>query len=46
LYDEATVARVTAERRAVLPLEKIGERAAWRDRRLMGVLGHKRKVGE
>jgi len=24
-------------------LEKIGERSAWRDRRLMGVLGHKRK---
>ena len=46
LYDEATVARVTAERRAALPLEKIGERSAWRDRRLMGVLGHKGKVGE
>jgi 3-hydroxyacyl-CoA dehydrogenase len=44
LYDDATVARVTAERRAALPLEKIGERSAWRDRRLMGVLGHKRKV--
>ena len=46
LYDETTVARVTAERRAALPLEKIGERSAWRDRRLMGVLGHKKKVGE
>ena len=46
LYAETTVARVTAERRAALPLEKIGERSAWRDRRLMGVLGHKKKVGE
>jgi L-gulonate 3-dehydrogenase len=46
LYDDATVARVTAQRRAALPLEKIGERSAWRDRRLMGVLGHKRKVGK
>jgi 3-hydroxyacyl-CoA dehydrogenase len=46
LYDEATVARVTEQRRAALPLEKIGERSAWRDRRLMGVLGHKKKAPE
>jgi 3-hydroxyacyl-CoA dehydrogenase len=39
-------ARVTAERRAVLPLEKIGERSALRHRRLMRVLGHKRKAKE
>ena len=46
LYDETTVARVTAERRAALPLEKIGARSAWRDRRLMGVLAHKKKARE
>lgn len=46
LYDAETVARVTAERRAALPLEKIGERSAWRDRRLMGVLGHKKRARE
>ncbi len=46
LYDDATVTRVTAERRAALPLEKIGERSAWRDRRLMGVLGHKKQARE
>jgi hypothetical protein len=46
LYDDATVARVTAERRAALPLEKIGERSAWRDRRLMGVLGHKKSLAK
>jgi len=40
------LARVTAERRAVLPLEKIGERSALRHRRLMRVLGHKRKAKE
>ncbi len=41
-YDAPTVERVTAERRAALPLEKIGERSAWRDRRLMALLAHKR----
>jgi 3-hydroxyacyl-CoA dehydrogenase len=41
-YDAETVARVTAERRATLSLEAIGERSAWRDRRLMALIAHKR----
>ncbi len=41
-YDAPTVARVAAERRAALPLERIEERSAWRDRRLMALVAHKR----
>mgnify|MGYP002780426323 CR=1 FL=1 len=41
-YDAETVARVTAERRAALDLARIEERSAWRDRRLMALLAHKR----
>ncbi|WP_135466128.1 3-hydroxyacyl-CoA dehydrogenase [Crenalkalicoccus roseus] len=44
-YDAATVARVAAERRAALPLERIEERSAWRDRRLMALLAHRRGQG-
>jgi L-gulonate 3-dehydrogenase len=32
------VAKVTAERRALLPLEKWEERVAWRDRKLMALI--------
>ena len=41
-FDATTVDRVAAERRAALPLEDIEERSAWRDRRLMALLAHKR----
>ncbi|MDO9711532.1 3-hydroxyacyl-CoA dehydrogenase [Paracraurococcus lichenis] len=41
-YDAPTVGRVTAERRAALPVERIEERSAWRDRRLMALVAHKR----
>jgi L-gulonate 3-dehydrogenase len=41
-YDPATVEKVTDERRAALPLTGIEERSAWRDRRLMALLAHKR----
>lgn len=46
LYDTETVTRVAAERRAALPLEQIGARSAWRDRRLMGLLAHKKQAKE
>ncbi len=42
-FDAQTVARVTAERRAILPLEDLPERAAWRDRELMALVAHKAK---
>ncbi len=41
-YDTPTVARVDAARRAVLPKERIEDRSAWRDRRLMALIAHKR----
>jgi L-gulonate 3-dehydrogenase len=39
-------ARLEEERRRTLPAGQLGERAAWRDRRLMAVLVHKRKARE
>ena len=41
-YDAPTVARVTAARRGALALDAIPERSAWRDRRLMALVAHKR----
>jgi len=41
-YDTATVEKVAGERRATLPLAGIEERSAWRDRRLMALVAHKR----
>ncbi len=37
---------IEAERRARLPTEKLGERAAWRDRRLMALTAHKRRADQ
>lgn len=42
LYDADTVAKVDAARRARLAREEIGERSAWRDRRLMALAAHKK----
>jgi 3-hydroxyacyl-CoA dehydrogenase len=36
--------RIEAERRASLPAERLGERQAWRDRRLMALAAHKRRA--
>ncbi|WP_158744445.1 3-hydroxyacyl-CoA dehydrogenase [Acidisphaera sp. L21] len=38
------IAKVEAERRKVLPADKLGERSAWRDRRLMALARHKREM--
>ena len=38
--------RIEAERRARLPAERLGERQAWRDRRLMALAAHKRGVNK
>ena len=38
--------RVEAERSALLPRDKLGERQMWRDRRLMALLAHKRKAAK
>jgi len=38
--------RIEAERRARLPADRLAERQAWRDRRLMALAAHKRSVGD
>jgi 3-hydroxyacyl-CoA dehydrogenase len=38
--------RIEAERRARLPADQLGERQAWRDRRLMALAAHKRRAAE
>ena len=39
------VAKVAADRRAQLPLDRWAERVAWRDRRLMALVRHRRSEG-
>lgn len=41
-WDEKLIARVEAQRREIMPHEKHAEREAWRDRRLMALVAHKR----
>ena len=45
-WSDALTAQLEAERRQTLPSDKLGERAAWRDRRLMALLVHKWKARE
>ncbi len=45
-YDESLFGRVAADRRRLLPAEQRGERAAWRDRRLMALAAHKRAAAK
>ena len=42
-WKSETLERLERERREELPAEKLGERARWRDNRLMGLIAHKRK---
>ena len=46
LYDAPTVARVTEARRGALAQGAIGERSAWRDRRLMALAAHKKSQAD
>jgi 3-hydroxyacyl-CoA dehydrogenase len=41
-WDASAVERLAAERRAAVSAERLAERAAWRDRRLMALAAHKR----
>ena len=43
-WDDALIGRIDAERRKVLPQAQHGEREAWRDRRLMALIAHKRAM--
>jgi L-gulonate 3-dehydrogenase len=45
-WSATVTSRLEAERRTTLPAEKLGERAGWRDRRLMALLVHKREARE
>jgi L-gulonate 3-dehydrogenase len=40
----ATLPKVEPERRRLLPADKLAERQAWRDRRLMALAAHKRRA--
>lgn len=42
-WNSETLERIEAERRDALPADQLGERARWRDNRLMGLIAHKRK---
>jgi 3-hydroxyacyl-CoA dehydrogenase len=42
--DEALLHKLDEERRKHLPLERLGERSAWRDRRLMALAAQKRSA--
>ncbi len=44
-WSDELIARLEAERRAILPQSELGERAAWRDRRLMNLTAHLRSAG-
>ncbi len=42
VWKDSLVDRIEAERRRVLPADKLAERAEWRDRRLAALIAHKR----
>jgi L-gulonate 3-dehydrogenase len=41
-WDETIIAKIEAQRRAILPEDALGPRSVWRDRRLMALARHKR----
>ena len=43
-WDEALIAKVDDQRRALLDRSQLGVRAAWRDRRLMALIAHTRAM--
>ena len=45
-WDDALVAKVDGERRNIMPQDKHAEREAWRDRRLMALIAHKREMAK
>jgi 3-hydroxyacyl-CoA dehydrogenase len=45
-WDEALVRRIERERRQRLPASKLDARSAWRDRRLIELIAHKRRAAE
>ena len=45
-WDKDLIASIEAQRREIMPHEKHAEREAWRDRRLMALAAHKRRMSE
>jgi 3-hydroxyacyl-CoA dehydrogenase len=45
-WDEALVRRIERERRQRLPASELDARSAWRDRRLIELIAHKRRARE
>ncbi len=45
-WDDALVAKVDGERRKLMPQNRHAEREAWRDRRLMALIAHKRTMAK
>ncbi len=45
-WDEALVRRIERERRQRLPASELDARSAWRDRRLIELIAHKRRAAE
>lgn len=45
-WDDKLIAKVNDERRKLMPQEKHAEREAWRDRRLMALVAHKREMAK
>ncbi|MGH9847910.1 MAG: 3-hydroxyacyl-CoA dehydrogenase [Blastocatellia bacterium] len=45
-WDDKLVAKIEGERRKLMPQAKHAEREAWRDRRLMALIAHKREVSK
>ncbi|RUU50014.1 3-hydroxyacyl-CoA dehydrogenase [Mesorhizobium sp. M2C.T.Ca.TU.002.02.1.1] len=44
-WSEALIAKAEAERREKLPVSDLSERSVWRDRNLMALVAHKRRIG-
>ena len=45
-WDDKLVAKIEGERRKIMPQAKHAEREAWRDRRLMALIAHKRDANK
>jgi hypothetical protein len=44
VWDEKLIAEVEQQRRRQLPADRLAQRSAWRDRRLMALALHKREM--
>jgi len=45
-WDDKLVAKIESERRKLMPQDQHAEREAWRDRRLMALIAHKREISQ